>query len=165
MNIALATDHAGFEQLKELQTYLESLGHKCTNFGPKEFNPSDDYPDFIYPAAKAVASGECNRGIILGGSGQGETMVANRIKGVRCALFYGTAVPVQAIDAKGTESPDPYAILRLSRSHNDANILSLGARFLSSNDIKHAVEVWLGTPFSNDPRHVRRIVKIDKENS
>ncbi len=163
MNIALATDHAGFEQLKELQARLESLGHGCKNFGPTKLDPADDYPDFITPAAKAVASGECERGIILGGSGQGEAMAANRIRGVRCAVFYGPAVPKGIVDAEGATSHDPYEIIRLSREHNDANMLSLAARFLSLNEMKQAVDLWLATPFSNEERHSRRIAKLDKE--
>jgi ribose 5-phosphate isomerase B len=131
MTIALATDHAGFEQLKELQAYLESLGHECKNFGPKKLNPADDYPDFIGPAAKAVARGECQNGIILGGSGQGEAMAANKVRGVRCAVFYGSAVPKSVVDISGRISHDPYEIVRLTRLHNDANMLSLAASFVA----------------------------------
>jgi ribose 5-phosphate isomerase B len=161
MKIALATDHAGFEQLKELQSYLESLGHECWNFGPKEFVSDDDYPDFIRPAAEKVSNGECERGIILGGSGQGEAMVANRVTGVRCAVFYGPAVPLRIIDADGQESRDPYAIVRLSREHNNANVLSLAARFVSLEDMKNVIKIWLETDFSGNERHQRRIKKID----
>jgi ribose 5-phosphate isomerase B len=101
MKIALATDHTGFEQLKALQFYLKSLGHECWNFGPQEFVPDDDYPDFIRPAAEKVSSGECERGLILGGSGQGEAMAANRFRGVRCAVFYGPVYPLRVVDAEG----------------------------------------------------------------
>ena len=100
MRIALASDHAGFAQLKDLEDFVDSLGHEAFNFGPKKLNPADDYPDFIVPAAVAVAKGECERGIILGGSGQGEAIVANKIKGVRCAVFYGPAVPRKVVDAE-----------------------------------------------------------------
>lgn len=162
MKIALATDHAGFEQLKELKSFLESLGHQCTDFGPKEFDPADDYPDFIFPAARAVAEGDCDLGIIMGGSGQGEAMAANRIKGVRCGVFYGTAVAKAAIDASGKASSDPHEILRLNRQHNSANMLSLGARFLDLEDMKQAVKVWLETPFSDEERHARRVAKLDE---
>lgn len=165
MNIALATDHAGVEQLKELQSYLESLNHSCRNFGPQNFNKDDDYPDFIRPAAMAVANGECEKGIILGGSGQGEAMVANRIKGVRCAVFYGPVVPLRVVDAEGRQSRDAYEIVRLSREHNNANVLSLAARFVELKDMKHVVGLWLQTDFSNEERHARRINKIDQENS
>lgn len=162
MKFALASDHAGFEQLKELQFFLEGLGHECWNFGPKEFVPDDDYPDFIRPAAQKVSSGECDFGIILGASGQGEAMTANRVSGVRCAVFYGPAVPLRIIDAEGTESSDPYAIVTLSRQHNNANMLSLAARFVSLEDMKNVIKLWLNTPFSSAERHQRRIEKLDQ---
>src|SRR6185503_17985229 len=151
MNIALATDHTGYEQLKDLKEYLESLGHDCQDFGPTSLNISDDYPDFIFKAAKAVADGSCEMGIILGGSGQGEAMAANRIKGVRCAVFYGPAVIGRIIDANG----------RVSREHNNSNMLSLAARFVSLMDMKQVIKLWLETPFTEQPRHVRRIDKLD----
>jgi ribose 5-phosphate isomerase B len=162
MRIALATDHTGFEQLKALQGYLESLGHECWNFGPKEFVPDDDYPDFIRPAAEKVGSGECERGLILGGSGQGEAMAANRFRGVRCAVFYGPVFPLRVVDAEGHESRDPYEIIRLCREHNNANMLSLAARFVTLEDMKQAVKLWLETGFGNEQRHQRRIEKIDQ---
>ena len=108
MKIAITTDHAGFEALKDLKTYLESLGHNCVDYGPTEFDADDDYPEFMFPAARAVASGECERGVIMGGSGQGEAMAANRIAGVRAALFYGPVTAKVAVDADGTMSDDPY---------------------------------------------------------
>lgn len=160
MKIALATDHAGFEQLKELQVYLESLGHTCSNFGPDSYVKDDDYPDFIKPAAEAVAGGKCEKGVIIGGSGQGEAMAANRTNGVRCAVFYGPAVAKAAVDAEGHINHDPYEIIRLSRQHNDANVLSIAARFLTLNEIKFAVKLWLETPFSGEERHARRIEKL-----
>lgn len=163
MRIAIATDHAGFDSLKELQAYLEGLGHECWNFGPQSFKPDDDYPDFIAPAAQKVAAGECERGIILGGSGQGEAMSANRFKGVRCAVFYGPAVPRKVVDAGGRTSHDPYEIIKLSRQHNDANMLSLAARFVNLEDMKHVIKLWLDTSFSEDERHKRRIAKIDNQ--
>lgn len=161
MKIALATDHAGFEDIKQLQSYLESFRHTCVNFGPDHFDVSDDYPGFIFAAAQAVASGECERGIIFGGSGQGEAMAANRIKGVRCALFYGPMVAQRPINAEGEVSDDPYILLRLSREHNDSNMLSLAARFLSQSDIEAAVKVWLEQPAANAERHLRRIAQLD----
>jgi ribose 5-phosphate isomerase B len=164
MTIALATDHAGLEQLKELQLYLEDLGHSCKNFGPVSLKPDDDYPDFIFPAAKAVASGEFERGIILGGSGQGEAMAANRLKGVRCAVFYGPAVARRPVDIEGDISHDPYEIIKLERRHNDANMLSLAARFVSLQEMKSVAKLWLQTEFSGEDRHKRRIAKLDKEN-
>lgn len=162
MTIALACDHTGFEQLKDLHIYLESLGYSCKNFGPKSLKTSDDYPDFIMPAAKAVASGECQKGIVLGGDGQGEAMAANRFKGVRCAVFYGPAVAKKVVDVSGRVSHDPYEIVRLSRVHNNANMLSLASRFVSLEDMKQVVKLWLETAFEGEERHVRRINKLDK---
>jgi len=164
MNIALTTDHAGFEQLKELKLFLEAEGHECRGFGPNSLVPDDDYPDYILPAAKAVANSECQIGIILGGSGQGEAMAANRIKGVRCAVFYGPAVPRKVVDADGRTSHDPYEIVKLSREHNDANMLSIAARFVALEDMKHVIKLWLETPFSGEERHQRRIAKLDEDN-
>jgi ribose 5-phosphate isomerase B len=161
MKIALATDHTGFEQLKELQKFLGSLKHECWDFGPQEFVPNDDYPDFIRLAAEKVSNGECARGIILGGSGQGEAMAANRLKGIRCAVFYGPAVVGRIIDANGRVSSSPYEIVKLSREHNDANMLSIAARFVTLMDIKQVVKLWLDTPFNEEHRHVRRINKLD----
>ncbi len=163
MNIAISTDHAGLEQLKELQVFLESLGHTCNNFGPGFLKPDDDYPDFIFPAAKAVASGECQMGVIMGASGQGEAMAANRFKGIRCAVFYGPAVAKGVVDINGRVSHDPYEIVRLSRLHNDANMLSLAARFVNLEDMKSVVRLWLETEFGGEERHARRIAKLDKE--
>jgi ribose 5-phosphate isomerase B len=162
MKIAVTTDHAGFEALGQLKTYIESLGHECVDFGPKDFDAEDDYPDFMFPAAQAVASSECNVGIILGGSGQGEAMAANRVKGVRAAVFYGPVTAKVAINAEGDMSDDPYEIVKLSRQHNDANVLSLSGRFLTLEEMKLAVKIWLETPFSGAERHARRIQKLDQ---
>lgn len=161
MRIALATDHAGFEQLKQLKEYLTAEGHECVDYGPAEFNEADDYPDFIFPAARAVAGGECEAGIIMGGSGQGEAMAANRVKGVRCTLFYAPAIAKTAVDAEGNQSSDPYEILKLSRQHNHANVLSLSGRFLSLDEMKQSVKTWLETPYSDEERHARRVKKLD----
>lgn len=162
MKIALSTDHAGFDYLHKLKEFLTAAGHECVDFGPQSLDPDDDYPDFIYPAAKAVADGSCDVGVIYGGSGQGEAIVANRVPGVRCAVYYGPAEAVGAIDANGAGAQDDYEILRLSRQHNDANMLSLGARFLEWPEVEKAVTIWLGTPFSDADRHSRRIRKIDE---
>lgn len=161
MRIALSTDHAGYEDLQKLSDMLTAEGHTCVQFGPKQLDPADDYPDFIFPAAHAVADGDCEVGIIYGGSGQGEAMVANRVKGVRCAVYYGPAIATKPIDATGQEAQDTYEILRLSRRHNNANVLSLGARFLSWPDVQQAVKIWLGTEFLHEARHERRVRKID----
>lgn len=166
MKIAVTTDHTGlayegvFDALKE---FVGTLGHECVDFGPKTLDMDDDYPDFMFPAARAVAAGECEMGIIMGGSGQGEAMAANRVKGVRCTLFYGPAIAKQPIDAEGNMSTDPYEILRLSRQHNHANMLSLSARFLTLDEMKQAVQVWLETPYSGAERHARRVQKLDGE--
>jgi len=160
--IAVTTDHAGFDALKELKVFIVSLGYECVDFGSDSFDQDDDYPDFMFPAALAVAAGECAVGIILGGSGQGEAMAANRVKGVRCAVFYSPAKAKTAVDAKGTMSDDPYEILKLSRQHNHANVLSLSTRFLTLDEMKQAVQIWLSTPYSNEERHVRRVRKLDE---
>ncbi|MEK7594638.1 MAG: RpiB/LacA/LacB family sugar-phosphate isomerase [Patescibacteria group bacterium] len=161
MRVALTTDHTGFEAVKQLKGFLESLGHEVADFCPQTFDVDDDYPDFMFPAAQAVANGECEAGIILGGSGQGEAMAANRIKGARCALFYGPVAAKTAIDAEGTLSDDPYEILRLSRQHNHANVLSLSARFLNLEEMQKAIVIWLDTPYSDVDRHARRVRKLD----
>ena len=163
MKIAITSDHAGLEALGLLRVFLESEGHECINYGPISFNPDDDYPDFMFPAASSVANGECEFAIILGGSGQGEAMAANRIKGVRAAVFYGPMIPKYAVDAKGNTSNDPYEIVRLSRLHNGANVLSLASRFLYLDEMKEAINIWLNTPFSGDERHLRRIHKLDND--
>lgn len=161
MKIALSTDHAGFEKLKQLKEFLSSAGHECVNFGPTSYDSNDDYPDFIRPAADAVAKGDCEVGVIFGGSGQGEAMTANRVKGVRCAVYYGKAKAAEAVDVSGHSAEDEYEILRLSRQHNDANMLSLAGRFLDNEAIELAVSIWLNTPFTDEERHSRRIAKID----
>lgn len=151
MKIALSTDHAGFNKLQQLKIFLEAKGYECLDFGPNSYNPEDDYPDFIKPAALAVANGECDFGIIFGGSGQGEAIVANRVPGIRCGVYYS------AVDsATGLE------ILRLNRQHNNANMLSLAARFLTDEQIQDAITEWINTPFSGEERHLRRISKIDE---
>ncbi len=162
MKIALSSDHAGFESLKALRGYLESKGHEVLDFGPKAYKADDDYPDLIFPAAHAIASGEAERGIIMGSSGQGEAMSANRVKGVRCALYYGPAIPLDAVDIEGKSAEDEFEILRLSREHNNANMLSLAARFLSQEEIEQAVTVWLESPYGGVERHAHRIKKIDE---
>ncbi len=160
MRIALSTDHTGLELLQKLREHLTEQGHECMDFGPKEFNPDDDYPDLISKAAEAVGNGAYDYGIILGGSGQGEAMAANRFKGVRCAVYYGPATATQPIDADGTVSQDQYDILRLTRKHNHSNMLSLAARFLTWPDLEKAVTIWLETPYSEAERHIRRVQKL-----
>ncbi|MBI2049288.1 MAG: RpiB/LacA/LacB family sugar-phosphate isomerase [Parcubacteria group bacterium] len=149
MKIFFGADHAGFNLKNALLAYVRELGYEAEDKGPFTFDEQDDYPDFMIPVAEEVAKNAQNaRGIIMGGSGQGEAMTANRIKGVRAAVFYGGNLE----------------IVRLSREHNDANVLSLAARFLSEDEAKKAVKLWLDTPFSGAERHVRRIKKIDTVN-
>lgn len=141
--IVLATDHAGFKLKEEIKKYLKEKGMEVEDMGALAFDQEDDYPDFIVPAAKKVAKNR-SMGIIFGASGQGEAIAANKIKGIRAALYYG----------KDME------IVKLSRTHNDTNILSLGAKFLSKEEAIKAVNLWLKTDFSHKERHIRRIKKI-----
>lgn len=145
MKIFIGSDHAGFELKQKLIPFVGSLGYEVVDKGAFSFDAQDDYPDFIIPVAEAVAKDSNSRGIILGGSGQGEAIAANHVKGIRAAVFYG----------------GPLDIVELSREHNDANVLSLGARFVAEGEAETAVKFWLETPFSEDKRHARRIKKID----
>src|SRR5690606_14915935 len=118
MKVAVTTDHTGLAYdgfYDQIKAKLNELGHDVKDFGPGSLDMNDDYPDLIAPAAKAVASGECEVAVIVGGSGQGEAMAANRINGVRCTVFYGPVAAKQTVDAEGNNSDDPYEILRLSR--------------------------------------------------
>lgn len=146
MMIYFASDHAGFALKQILLAYVrDELGHLVEDCGAFVYEPEDDYPDSVSLAAKKVSDAEGDaRAIILGGSGQGEAMVANRYPNVRATVYYG--------------GPDD--IITLSREHNNANVLSLGARFLKEDEAKSAVTLWLSTPWSNDERHVRRIAKF-----
>lgn len=167
MKIFLATDHTGLELKEKLKTFLKEKDFEVEDCGAYDYNPDDDYPDFISKAAAGVSHDpENSRGIIFGGSGQGEAMVANKFKGVRCAVFYTPAVPTSAADISGRVSSDPFEMLRLTREHNDANMLSLGFRFLKEEDVLKAAEVFLSAPFTGVERHMRRVEKIKKiENS
>jgi ribose 5-phosphate isomerase B len=153
MRIYIATDHAGYDLKEALKSFVESLGYDVVDKGAFEYNPEDDYPDHIAKVARAVskAPDEC-RGIVLGGSGQGEAMVANRFPSVRATVYNG--------ESRGSLYNDMDEIA-LSREHNNANILSLGARFLTLDEAKDAVKRWLEIPFSGDKRHIRRIKKIE----
>jgi len=148
MLIVFASDHAGFELKKTLVAYVrDELGYQVQDAGTDMFDPEDDYPLYIRRASEKVARDpESIRGIILGGSGQGEAMQANRSFGVRAAVFYGGSLD----------------IVRLSREHNDANILSLGARFLSPEEAKEAVKLWLATEKKTDEKYDRRNAMMDK---
>jgi len=145
MKIVLATDHAGFDLKNYVKEQLEKEGHEVEDFGAYEYDGLDDYPDFIIPAARVVGSSSNTFGIIFGGSGQGEAMAANRIKGVRAVVYYD----------------GPTKIVQLSRQHNDANVLSLGARFISKEKAMDVIKMWLKTPFEGD-RHLKRIKKLDQ---
>ena len=146
MKIYFASDHAGFELKEKLKEFLKEKGYEVEGLGDFVYDEQDDYPDFILRAADAVAKDKGSKGIVLGGSGQGEAIAANKVKGIRAVVYYG-----------GSED-----IIKLSRQHNDANILSLGARFLSEDEAKRAVELWLKTSFSEEERHKRRIQKISE---
>ena len=141
MKIAIGSDHAGFEYKEKIKNLLTGLGHEVQDFGTFSAQPVD-YPLFIRPAAEAVASGECERGIVLGGSGNGEAIVANKVRGVRCALCWNLETA------------------RLAREHNDSNVLSLGQRMLPEEIALEIVKVWLVTPFAGG-RHARRIALIE----
>lgn len=142
MRIALASDHAGFRYKAAVAAHLRELGHEVVDFGTSSEEPVD-YPDFVRPAALAVARGECERGVVFGGSGNGEAMTANRVRGVRCAVAWNG------------ESA------RLGRAHNDANMLSIGQRLLPEQEALAIVDAWLTTPFEGG-RHVARIEKLDR---
>lgn len=138
---AIASDHAGFRFKTLLVAHLSARGLAVMDFGTHSEDPVD-YPDFVMPAAEAVAARVCDIGIVLGGSGNGEAMAANRIRGVRCAVCWSEETA------------------RLARAHNDANMISLGQRLLSDEEARRIVDVWLSTPFEGG-RHVRRIEKLD----
>jgi ribose 5-phosphate isomerase B len=142
MRIAIASDHAGFRYKERLKELLAAEGHEVEDFGTSSEEPVD-YPLFIRPAAEAVARGECERGIVLGGSGNGEAMAANRVRGVRCALCWNE------------ESA------RLARRHNDANVISLGERLVPWETAAALVRIWIETPFEGG-RHERRIHLLDE---
>lgn len=163
MKIYLGGDHGGFGYKEELKKYLSEvfLGTEVVDKGAFSFDKDDDYPDFITPVAEAVAGDVGSFGIILGGSGQGEAMCANRVKGARAVVFYGEEMPEGEVDIKGRRSIDTFEIVKLARMHNNANILSIGVRFVSLDEAKFATELFLKTEFSNDERHIRRINKFN----
>jgi ribose 5-phosphate isomerase B len=142
MKIGIGSDHAGFQYKERIKPYLQSLGHEVRDFGTDSLEPVD-YPRFIRPVAEAVAAGQCERGIALGGSGNGEAMVANRVRGVRCALCWNLETA------------------RLGREHNDANMLSIGERMVPLELALQIVKVWLDTPFAGG-RHALRIQEMDQ---
>jgi len=143
--IYLGTDHAGFELKEKVKNYLKEKGWPVDDQGAFEVDPNDDYTDYIKIVAKMVQGDDGSRGIIFGKSGQGEAICANRFQGVRAVVYYGGR-------------PE---ILKLTREHNDANVLSLGVHFIDFEEAKQAIDLWLATMFSNDERHLRRIREID----
>lgn len=145
MKIYLATDHAGFEMKEELKKELEGEGFEVEDCGAYKYDENDDYPDFVATAARGVSEDSENaRAIVFGGSGQGEAIVANKFPGVRAAVFYG----------------EVGEMVVLSREHNDANVLSIGARFVTTEEVKRIVRIWLNTEFPGEERHVRRLQKL-----
>lgn len=144
--IFLAADHAGFELKEEVKKFLQGSGYDVHDEGALKYDAEDDYPDFMIKAAKKVSENKGSKGILFGGSGQGEAIVANKVNGIRAAVY-------------NCNAPE---IARLSRAHNDVNILSIGARFVGKEDALKAVKLWLETGFSNEQRHERRIKKINE---
>lgn len=151
--IHIGSDHAGFDLKGEIIRFLEKKEYEVIDHGAYELDAEDDYPDFVLPVAVAVVEDSNSRGIILGGSGQGEAMVANRVQGIRATVFYGEP-----------EYSDE-SIITLSRQHNNANVLSIGARFVTEEEALEAIDMWLETAFSEEERHARRIAKIDEIDS
>ena len=152
LKIILASDHAGFELKATLKTYLEGSGYSVLDVGAHSLVPEDDFPVYVSAGAMKVAedlSGN-TKAIVIGGSGQGEAMMANRFPGVRASVWYGGGVSSSELD-----------IIKLSREHNDANVLAIGARFVTSDEAKQAVEKWLTTPFSGIEKYQRRNEEID----
>ena len=158
MHIFFAGDHAGFEMKGKLIEFVRSLGHEVEDLGPLAPVAGDDYPDYVIPLAKKVAAAQRSnlesgkrfdlgetRGIVVAGSGQGEIIALNRVRGARAALF----------------CPCNLDLIKASRDHNDSNIFAIGARFCTLEQAKEAVKLWLETPFSNEERHVRRLAKIE----
>lgn len=153
--IHMAADHAGFEHKEAIRDWLMSLGYDVVDHGAYEYDDEDDYPDFVVSAAQSISADTTasERAIIIGGSGQGEAILANRFPNVRAVVFNGQYYPVDGRDV-------PEEIIT-ARQHNDANVLSLGARFLSITEAREAVEQFLDTDFSGEERHIRRLMKID----
>lgn len=153
MKIYIGTDHAGLAQKEKIANFLRESGYEVQDCGAYEYDEADDYTDFVIPVAREVSRNpQGAKGIILGGSGQGEAIVANRFHHVRAVVFYGNAYSLT----------NNVSNLQLTREHNDSNILSIGSRFVTDDDALEAVRVWLDTPFSNVDRHKRRIHKIDR---
>ena len=159
MKVYFAADHAGFDLKKILMPFVQSLGYEIEDFGAFEMESGDDYPAIVACAARAIADDVAqeleSRAIVIGASGQGEAMAANRFKGVRAAVYYGEAG--EQTDGAG----EKLDMLASSRRHNNANVLSLAARFMSTDAARSAVKTWLETPFSGEERHARRTQQLD----
>lgn len=162
MKVFVGADHAGFELKEKIKDFLSKKGVDVQDCGAFTYDKDDDYPDFISKVAINVSKNPQSKGIVFGGSGQAEMMVANKIKGIRCALYYGQTMPIAAVDIAGRISDDPHEIVKLTREHNDTNMLSIAARFVSEQDAMKVAALWLSTEFPGDERHVRRIKKIEK---
>ena len=144
--IFLAADHAGFEMKEFVKEHLQNHGYQVEDCGAYESKQDDDYPEFMLTAAKKVSSNKGSKGIIFGGSGQGEAIVSNKVKGIRAAVY-------------NCSNPE---IIKLSRAHNDTNVLSIGARFISKEHAIEAITVWLSTDFSGEVRHKRRLSQVQE---
>lgn len=160
MKIYLGSDHTGYKLKESVKESLIENGYEIVDEGAFSFDKDDDYPDFIKKVSEKVSNDEESYGIVFGGSGQGEAMVANRYANIRCAVFYGGVVANEAVDIEGRSSSDPLEIIKLSRLHNNANMLSISTRFTTEEETLSAIKTWLETPFSGDERHVRRISKF-----
>ena len=158
--VYFASDHAGFALKQALIEHVRIRGFEVEDVGAFSLDPADDYPDFVTPCATRVAASSSAFGIVIGGSGQGEAMCANRLPGVRAAVFYGPMRVTEALDIEGGRSEDGYDAVRLPRRHNAANVLAIGARFVSGEEADEAVRIFLETPFSASPRHARRLTKF-----
>jgi ribose 5-phosphate isomerase B len=144
MRLHIGSDHAGLELKNELLAHLVNNGHDVTDHGPYEYDALDDYPDFCIPAAQAVAKDSASLGIVIGGSGNGEQIAANKVKGIRAVLAWSLETA------------------KLGKEHNNANVVSVGGRMHSIEECKAIIDAFIATPFSNDERHIRRINKITK---
>lgn len=156
MKIYLGTDHAGFEAKEKVNNFLVSGGHEVVDCGAYTFDANDDYPDFISKVGEAISKDSTSFGFVFGGSGHGEAICANRYPHVRAVVYYGGEIKEQE-DAGGKM----LGIIASAREHNNANVLSLGVRFLTDEEILRVINIFLKTPFSGDERHVRRINKLE----
>lgn len=146
MKLYIAGDHAGFKLKEKIKKWLVKLGHEVKDFGPFKYDKDDDYPDYTFPLAEKVAKDRKSFGIVIAGSGIGECIAANKVKGIRAVLYYGKS----------------RKILTTSKIHDNANVLCLGSRFLNERESKEAIKLWIKTKFTGEKRHKRRLGKITK---